>query len=109
MKYLVFISLLIFSGIGLAKTSTNEYKLVITENGYEPSSLQVKAGEPIVLKITRKTNATCAREVLIPSQKLKYELPLGKEVTIKIASLPKGEVKFGCAMNMMVGGVILAQ
>ncbi|MBC7427836.1 MAG: cupredoxin domain-containing protein [Bacteriovorax sp.] len=109
MKCLMFLSALIFSGISVAKTAPNEYKLVITEKGYEPGTLKVKAGSPVVLKITRKTNATCAREVLVPSQNLKFELPLDKEVTVKIASLPKGEIKFGCAMNMMVGGVMIAE
>ncbi len=55
------------------------------------------------------TNATCAREITIPSQKLKVELPLNQEVAVKVASLAKGEIKFGCAMDMMVGGVIFAE
>ena len=83
--------------------------MLVTEKGYEPSSLKVKAGEPVTLKITRKTNATCAREITVPSQKLKVDLPLNKEVTVKVASLSKGEIKFGCAMDLMIGGVMIAE
>jgi plastocyanin domain-containing protein len=109
MKYLAIITVLFCSGIVYAKTNSNEYKLIVTENGFEPASLKVKAGSPIVLKITRKTNSTCARDLTIPTEKIKVELPLDKEVVVKIASLKKGEIKFGCAMEMMVGGVLLAE
>lgn len=97
--------------LSLLNTSAfaKEYKMLVTEKGYEPSSLKVKAGEPVTLKITRKTNATCAREITVPSQKLKVDLPLDKEVTVKVAALQKGEIKFGCAMDMMIGGVMIAE
>ena len=109
MKSLILLSTLLFSGISFAKTATSEYKMIITDKGYEPSSVKVKAGVPIILKITRKTNATCAREITVPSQKLRVDLPLDKEVTVKISSLEKGEIKFGCAMDMMIGGVMIAE
>lgn len=109
MKILVLIFALVSSTILVAKDVPNEYKLTVTEKGFEPSSLKVKAGMPVTLKITRKTNATCAREITVPSQKLKVDLPLDKEVTVKLASLSKGEVKFGCAMDLMIGGVIFAE
>lgn len=108
MKILVLLCALISTCL-FAKDAPTEYKMLVTENGFEPSSLKVIAGKPVTLKITRKTNATCAREITVPSQKLKVDLPLDKEVTVKLAALSKGEVKFGCAMDMMIGGVIFAQ
>lgn len=87
----------------------NVFKMVVTEKGFEPSQLKVKANTPVILKITRKTNDTCAREVTVPSQNVKIELPMNKEVTVKLAALQKGEIKFGCGMNMMVGGVMFAE
>ena len=108
MKILVLMFALV-STVSFAKTTPNEFKMLVTENGYEPSTLKVQAGKPVKLKITRKTNATCAREITVPSQKLKVDLPLDKEVTVKLASLQKGEVKFGCAMDLMIGGVIFAE
>lgn len=106
----VFILLIAFlSTLGIAKDVPNEYSMLVTEDGFEPSSLKVKAGSQIILKITRKTNATCAREITIPSQKMRVDLPLNKEVIVKIAPLQKGEVKFGCAMDLMIGGVMFAE
>lgn len=104
MRKMLFVLALLSTG-AFAK----EYKMQVTDKGYEPSALKVKAGEPVVLKITRKTNATCAREITVPSQKLKVDLPLDKEVTVKLSALTKGDVKFGCAMDMMIGGVITAE
>lgn len=108
MKVLILLAALT-STVLFAKDAPKEYKMLVTENGFEPSTLKVKAGEPVTLKITRKTNATCAREITVPSQKLKVDLPLDKEVTVKVAALKKGEVKFGCAMDLMIGGVIFAE
>lgn len=109
MKILVLAFALVSSTMLAAKDVPSEYKMTVTEKGFEPSSLKVKAGKPVTLKITRKTNATCAREITVPSQKLRVDLPLDKEVTVKLASLSKGEVKFGCAMDLMIGGVMFAE
>lgn len=101
--------LLAITQVTFAKTAPREFKMTVTEKGYEPSTLKVPAKTPIILKITRKTNATCAREITVPSQKLKVDLPMDKEVTVKIAALEKGEIKFGCAMDLMIGGVVIAE
>ena len=88
---------------------TQDFKLSVTENGFEPSSLKVKAAIPTVLKITRKTDATCATEIIIPAKNIKMPLPLNKEVVVNIGNLEKGEIKFGCAMSMMVGAVMIVE
>jgi plastocyanin domain-containing protein len=105
----VVIFFMLISSVCFAKSAPKEYKLVVTEKGFEPSTLKVPANTPIVLKVTRKTNATCAREITIPAQKLRVDLPMDKEVTVKVAALPKGEIKFGCAMDLMIGGVLFAE
>ena len=108
MKFLVLLFALV-STVAISKEAPNEYVMIVSDNGFEPSSLKVKAGSPVTLKVTRKTNETCAREITVPSQKLRVDLPLNKEVVVKIASLKKGEIKFGCAMDLMVGGVMFAE
>ncbi|MBY0416302.1 MAG: cupredoxin domain-containing protein [Bdellovibrionales bacterium] len=108
MKVAIF-SLILTTMPLVAMAAPNEYKMTVTEKGYEPGTLKIKANTPAVLKITRMTNATCAREITVPSQKLKVDLPMNKEVTVKLAGLHKGEIKFGCAMDMMIGGVIIAE
>jgi plastocyanin domain-containing protein len=81
----------------------------ITKKGFEPNSIKVKAGEKVTLKLTRKTDATCAKIVTVPSQKIKKSLPLNESVLVELGKLSKGEIKFGCSMGMMLSAVIIAE
>ena len=40
--------------------------VAITEKGYEPASLNLKAGVPARVTFTRKTDATCGTEIVFP-------------------------------------------
>lgn len=81
-------------------------QMSVSEKGFEPNAITVKPGTSVTLEITRKTDSTCATEVQVPSKKIKKELPLNKMVSIDLGKLDKGEVNFGCGMNMMEAGVI---
>jgi plastocyanin domain-containing protein len=110
MKYaLIFAALLTMSASGFAaeKMEKQTVNLSVTEKGFEPSSIDVKPGVPVVLKVTRKTDATCATQVQIPSHKIKRDLLLNKEVSIEIGKLEKGEIRFACGMNMLEGKIII--
>lgn len=80
--------------------------LTVTDHGFEPKTVDVKPGIPVVLKITRTSEMTCATEIVIPTKKIKKDLPLNQTVEIKIGKLKKGEIRFGCGMNMMESGQI---
>lgn len=81
----------------------------VTDNGYEPSQIKVAAGTDVQLKITRTSDLTCAKGIQFPSKHIKEDLPLNKTVTIDLGELKKGELKFGCLMNMMETGVVIAE
>jgi len=106
MKKLVLISLLLLSVNIWASENEQLVTIEVTEKGFQPNSIDVKPNIPVVLQITRKTDSTCATEVQIPLKKIKRDLPLNKMVTIKIGKLEKGEIKFGCGMNMMDSAMI---
>lgn len=82
-------------------------ELQVTEKGFEPSSVDVKAGVPVVLKVTRKTDSTCATQIKIKSKKIEKDLPLNKPVTIALGKLDKGEIRFGCGMDMITGNILV--
>lgn len=82
--------------------------LTVTEKGFEPNTINIKPGTNLELKITRKTDSTCATQVQVPSRNIKKDLPLNKTVSIEIGKVEKGEIKFGCGMNM-VSGVIFVK
>jgi plastocyanin domain-containing protein len=81
----------------------------VTEKGFEPNSIDVETGRDLLLEVTRTTDSTCSTSIQIPSQKIKKELPLNKTVEIKVGKLKKGEIRFGCGMNMMEGGKIFVR
>ena len=73
----------------------------VTEDGFVPSKIDVTTENPVILKITRTSDDTCSTSVQIPSHKIKMKLPLNQMVEIILGKLAKGEIKFGCGMNMM--------
>lgn len=87
----------------MAKVATQIVKLTVTDDGFEPSTVDVKPGTFVTLKVTRKTDSTCATQINIPSKKIKKDLPLNKEVTVEVGKLEKGEVRFACGMDMVSG------
>jgi plastocyanin domain-containing protein len=81
-------------------------EMAVTEKGFEPATLTVKKGEPVTLVITRKTDKTCATEIVIDEEKISTKLPLGKPVTVTFTPKKAGQMKYGCAMGKMIGGVL---
>ncbi len=112
MKTQILIALLtagILSATAQTKEASQSIDLAVTENGFEPKSIDVKPGTDVTLKVTRKTDSTCANQVQVPSRKIKVDLPLNKTVSVALGKLEKGEIRFGCGMNMMEGGRIMVR
>lgn len=84
-------------------------ELKVTDDGFQPGTVTVKQGEPVKLVVTRVTDATCATEILIADTDIKADLPLNKPVEVAWTPTKAGQVKFGCAMDMMVGGVLVVE
>jgi plastocyanin domain-containing protein len=84
----------------------NRVEMKITDKGFEPQNLRVKKGEPVTLIITRKTDLTCATEIVIDEYNINVKLPLNQAVTVTFTPNKSGELKYGCAMKKMIGGVI---
>ena len=80
--------------------------VVVNEEGFVPAKIPAKAGKPITLAITRKVERTCATEILFQGQEGKTDLPLNKTVEVTYTPKSSGNINFGCAMGMMIGGVL---
>ncbi len=81
----------------------------VTGDGFVPSNVKVKANVPVTLVVTRKTDETCATELLIEGTDINTPLPLDKPVEIAWTPTKTGAVKFGCAMDKMIGGVLIVE
>lgn len=78
-------------------------RITVTKNGYEPFRVQAARGKPLTLVLTRTTEETCAREIVLPDLGISKELPLGQPVTITFTPERTGELRFSCAMQMFQG------
>jgi plastocyanin domain-containing protein len=81
----------------------------VTEGGFEPDRIKVKRGQPVRLVITRKTDATCAKAIVIDEYHIHADLPLDKPVTVTFTPSKSGQLKYGCAMDKMVSGVLIVE
>jgi plastocyanin domain-containing protein len=80
--------------------------VAITEEGFSPARVNAEAGIPIELVFTRKTDKTCATEIVVPSLKIKKPLPLNEPVPVAFTP-EKGDVNFACGMNMLKGKLVV--
>ena len=82
-------------------------ELAVTEKGYEPSPVSLKKGEPVKLVVTRKTDQTCATEVVMDGYDINTPLPLNQPVEIAFTPKESGKLVYGCAMGKMISGVFM--
>src|SRR5215475_13941734 len=58
-------------------------QISVTKDGFTPTPVHVKVGQPLKLVITRKTDDTCATEIVMSEYGIHADLPLGKPVTVE--------------------------
>jgi plastocyanin domain-containing protein len=82
-------------------------QMTVTEDGYVPDKIEAKKGEPLTLVITRKTDRTCATELVVKEYGINQALPLNKAVTVTLTPKKAGQVKFACGMDMISGTLVV--
>ena len=85
-----------------------EVQLVVTDRGFEPARAEVRRGQALTLVVTRKTDQTCAKEILIPALNMRRTLPLNLAVRIDIPAGVADTLNYICGMHML-GGTIAAK
>ena len=80
--------------------------VTVSDKGFEPSRLTLRAGIPARVTFTRTTETTCATTVVFPSLKITRDLPL-KQKTVIAFTPESGEIAFACGMNMFRGSVVV--
>jgi plastocyanin domain-containing protein len=106
MKSLILMSLIGIATSVVSAENNQNIEIQVTDSGFEPNSIDVKPNTHVYLKVTRKSPSECAEQIQIPDKKIKLDLPLNKTVSIDLGVLKKGEIRFGCGMNMMMAGQI---
>lgn len=88
-------------------SGAQEVQLTVTDQGFEPAQITVEKDRPIVLTVTRKTDATCAKEIVFKEIAVKHDLPLNEAVRIELPASPAGTLNFACGMDMIKGSVVV--
>jgi plastocyanin domain-containing protein len=92
---------------GTVKNGVRTVELAVTDNGFEPSKVKVKKGEKVRFVVTRKTDSTCAKEIVIKDHGINQALPLNKAVTVEFTPAKSGEIKYACGMDHISGVVFI--
>ncbi len=79
---------------------------IVVNGGYSPSSIRVKARQPVRLRFDRQDTSACSEEVVFPDFKIRQYLPTGKTTTIGLTPPAAGRYEFMCGMSMLRGTVI---
>ena len=82
---------------------TQTFAVRVTANGFEPSTLTVRAGKLTRIAFTRTTDETCAKEVVFPDYAIRRALPLNQAVTVEFVPKKDATAGFVCGMNMLKG------
>src|SRR5512144_562336 len=81
-----------------AKPSASQEKaaqvveLAVTGKGFEPAAVRVKAGRPVKLVVTRRTERTCATEIVVKDYGVNQPLPLNQPVEVTFTPKKAGPV-----------------
>lgn len=81
----------------------------VTQQGFVPADVAVRAGEPVTLVVTRTTDQTCAKEIVFEATGVRRELPLGEPVEITFTPDRSGEIHYACGMHMLTGKVTVQE
>jgi hypothetical protein len=82
-------------------------KVLVSEQGYEPATVTLRAGTPARVTFVRTTDKTCGTEVIFPSLNITRALPLNVPVAIEFTPARSGDIAFACGMNMLKGVIIV--
>jgi plastocyanin domain-containing protein len=105
------LSLLFIIGLALTAragqdTAVQTATVEVTEKGFSPTSINLKPDAPARITFVRRTDETCAKEVVIKDYDIKRDLPLNQPVVVEFTP-KKGEFTFACGMAMMRGKLVV--
>lgn len=111
---LAFATVVTADGSALAKPAAGKhlqgqvFPIEVTSAGFAPELIKTKSMEPIKLVVTRTTEGTCAKDIVLKDFGISKPLPLNQPVEITFTPTKPGQFRYACAMNM-VAGVIIAE
>ena len=82
-------------------------QLTVSESGFAPLEVSARQGVPLTLLVTRVSEASCAKEIIIPEAGIRRSLPVREEVGITFTPEKRGEMRYTCCDDMAGGRIIV--
>jgi plastocyanin domain-containing protein len=92
---------------GKLEKGVRTVEMQVTEDGFVPAKVKAAKGEKLRLVVTRKTDRTCAKEIVIKEFGVNQPLPLDKAVTVEVTPKKSGEIRYACGMDMITGVIFV--
>ena len=108
-RWVVMLALLGVAGCGGATVASapGEIHIDVTNAGFVPALKTVPRDRPVTLIFTRKTEQTCATDVVFTKLHRGYDLPLNKPVRVALAADEvRDTIDYTCSMNMLQGKLV---
>ncbi|WP_437625364.1 cupredoxin domain-containing protein [Sorangium sp. So ce1151] len=84
-----------------APANVKRVDIAVTDGGFSPSTVDLKKGEPVVLRFTRTTKSECLKAIAIPDLKVEKDLPLNTPVEVAVTPEKEGKMVLQCWMGMV--------
>jgi plastocyanin domain-containing protein len=95
------------AGCGGGSAVKDRVTVEVTQDGFVPKEIPAKVGQPITLVVTRKTDVTCAKQIVFADMGVEKELPLNETVEVTVTPERQGELRFACDMDMIAGKLLV--
>lgn len=85
----------------------DRFDITVTKDGFTPEDISVPAAKPVTLVFERKTDETCAKQVIldVDGKKIEKELPLNTPVEVAVTFPKAGKLTYACGMDMEHGTI----
>jgi len=79
-------------------------EIEVTNRGYAPDQIELTAGVPTRLMVTRTGDSACASQLQIPDMNIApTDQPMGETVEFTFTPTDEGTYAFTCGMDMLTG------
>ena len=100
------VPLVAMAATSTSATSSASEVTIVVDGGYTPSTVVVKAGQPVRLVFDRRDTGGCSEEVVFPDFRIRRFLPTGQKTSIDITAPAPGRYEFMCGMSMLRGALV---
>ena len=100
------VPLVAMAATSTSATSSASEVTIVVDGGYTPSTVMVKAGQPVRLVFDRRDTGSCSEEVVFPDFRIRRFLPTGQKTSIDITAPAPGRYEFMCGMSMLRGTLV---